>query len=165
MNNRRVFIGLGSNLGDAQDLFNRACDAFIEFSDVVAKSRLFTSKPYGYTDQPDFTNAVIEISTELKVDPLLECMQGIEKLLGKKVIRENGPRCIDLDMLYYGETIMETKVVTLPHPYAHERDFVLLPICDIAPDFIHPSMNKTMAQLLAAIETHYNTGDVREWLA
>jgi 2-amino-4-hydroxy-6-hydroxymethyldihydropteridine diphosphokinase len=161
--NTGIFIGLGSNLGDAVQNFDKACDRLSEHCKIMKKSSLYITKPYGHSDQPDFTNAAIEVESNLKARDLLSYMQKVEKELGKVVICKNGPRCIDLDLIFYGSHVVHDDFIRVPHPDSHLRDFVLLPLCDIAPDFIHPLLNKTMRQLLSEIKSAHHTGSVIDW--
>ena len=99
------------------------------------------SKPYGFADQPDFYNAAAQLSSKLSPLDLLAQLQEVEKQLGKKVVRENGPRVIDLDLLVYGEEVIDQPELTLPHPGILNRDFVLKPLTDLNPMLTHPEWN------------------------
>ena len=143
----KAFIGLGGNLGDVRATFGRALKKIEGFAQVEKISSLYRSKPYGFEDQPDFLNAVARIDTELEPLPLLAALQAIEKDLGKKVLRENGPRAIDLDLLFYDDLVSKSEQLEVPHPGIPERDFVLLPLAELDPDFIHPVLHRSMGQL------------------
>ena len=143
----KAFIGLGGNLGDVRATFKRALKKLEGFAQVEKVSSLYRSKPYGFGDQPDFLNAAALITTELEPLPLLAELQDIENELGKRVIRENGPRAIDLDLLLYGDLVIKGDALEVPHPGIPERDFVLLPLAELDADFRHPGLNRSMRQL------------------
>ena len=164
MSDVRVFIGLGGNLGNPKESFGKAMRLLSESgSTVVEKSKLYRTKPYGYSDQPDFLNAAIEIRTSESPMDLLQTLQQIETKLGKKVVRENGPRLIDLDLLFYGDSEMQKDQLELPHPGITSRDFVLLPLCDIAPDWVHPSTGLTLKKHSDALSETYASGEKETW--
>ena len=152
MASKSVFVLLGSNLGDRELLVNQACKMMGErCGEIVAKSRLYESEPWGFQSEHWFLNQVVELATLLSPDELMSSLLGIEKELGRdRTQPHNGyvSRPMDLDILYYGNDIIDTQMVTAPHPRLHQRRFTLLPLCDIAPDFVHPLMKKTNRQLL-----------------
>ncbi len=158
-----IFLGFGSNLGDAQAQFNAACEELAGVFHLKAHSSLYKTKPFGFTDQPDFTNAVVAGTSELEPLDLLEYMQGIERRLGKRFLHLNGPRCIDLDLLFYGDTVLHQDDVHIPHASAHARDFVLRPLAEIAPDFVHPEKGKTVRELITNLTEIYFTGQQVHW--
>jgi len=133
----RAYIGLGSNLADPVQQVARALDELesIPQSQLVASSGLYRSAPLGPRDQPDYINAVAAIDTRLDAKTLLHHLQAIERQHGRVRDGERwGPRTLDLDLLLYGDEISRDDELTLPHPGAHERVFVLAPLCAIAPD-------------------------------
>ena len=152
MASESVFILLGSNLGERQLLVNQACGMIEErCGKIVAKSRLYESEPWGFQSEHWFLNMVVEIATSLSPDELMNELLSIEKSLGRdRATPHEGyvSRPMDLDILYFGSKIIDTQLVTAPHPRLHLRRFTLLPLCDIAPDFVHPVMQKTNRQLL-----------------
>ena len=152
MASESVFVLLGSNLGDRELLVNQACKMIGErCGEIVAKSRLYESEPWGFQSEHWFLNQVVELATSLSPDALMLSLLDIEKELGRdRTTPHNGyvSRPIDLDILYFGNEIIETQLVTAPHPRLHQRRFTLLPLCDIAPDFVHPTLKKTNLQLL-----------------
>lgn len=147
-----VFVLLGSNLGDRELLVNQACKMLEErCGEIVAKSRLYESEPWGFQAEHWFLNQVVEIRTSLSPDVLMQTLLTIEKELGRdRSMPHQGyvSRPMDLDILYYGKDIIDTEMVTAPHPRLHQRRFTLLPLCDIAPDFVHPLLKKSNLQLL-----------------
>ena len=152
MASESVFVLLGSNLGDRELLVNQACKMMGErCGEIVAKSRLYESEPWGFRAEHWFLNQVVKIETSLSPDALMLDLLAIEKELGRdRTTPHEGyvSRPIDLDILYFGDKIIETQLVTAPHPRLHQRRFTLLPLCDVAPDFVHPILKKTNLQLL-----------------
>jgi 2-amino-4-hydroxy-6-hydroxymethyldihydropteridine diphosphokinase len=150
--NTEIYLGLGGNLGDPPATFQQALKLIGEFAQVTKVSKLYKSKPYGFADQPDFYNAAAQLASDLSPLDLLAQLQEVEKRLGKKVVRENGPRVIDLDLLVYEEEVIDLPELTLPHPGILDRDFVLKPLTDLNPIVTHPawkgqSLQSAMDQL------------------
>ena len=139
--NTEIYLGLGGNLGDPPANFRKALKLIGEFAEVTKVSKLYKSKPYGFVDQPDFYNAAAQLASDLAPLDLLSQLQEVEKQLGKKVVRKNGPRVIDLDLLLYGEEVLDLPELTLPHPGILNRDFVLKPLTDLNPLLTHPAWN------------------------
>lgn len=141
----RAYIGLGSNLADPVQQVARALDELnaLPRSRLVARSGLYRSAPLGPSDQPDYINAVAAIDTQLDAKILLRHLQGIESLHGRVRNGERwGPRTLDLDLLLYGNEISSDAELTLPHPGAHERVFVLAPLCAVASQCIIPGKGR-----------------------
>lgn len=154
--NAEVYLGLGGNLGDPPATFRKALELLTACSKVLKVSKLYRSKPYGFSEQPDFYNAAAQISTRLPPLDLLACLQEVEQKLGKKVIRENGPRIIDLDLLLYGDETLNLPDLQLPHTGILLRDFVLRPLHDLNPTLSHPSwQGKTLETALADLGQSY----------
>ncbi|WP_172123160.1 MULTISPECIES: 2-amino-4-hydroxy-6-hydroxymethyldihydropteridine diphosphokinase [unclassified Devosia] len=132
----RAWLSLGANLGDAPANLAEAVRRIGEADGVavVAQSGMITTKPWGKTDQPDFLNLALEINTALEPVPLLDALQAIEAVMGRERLEHWGPRLIDIDVVAYERLEMDTARLTLPHRYAHERDFVLDPLREIAPE-------------------------------
>lgn len=131
-----AWLSLGANLGDPRTQLAQAIrhiDTHPSIS-VTQQSNVLTTKPWGKTDQPDFANQALTVETSFKPVELLEALLDIELAMGR--VREEvwGPRLIDIDIIAYERLVLETPRLTLPHPYAHERDFVLTPLTEIAPD-------------------------------
>ena len=152
MTSESVFVLLGSNLGDRELLVNQASKMISErCGKIVAKSRLYESEPWGFKSEHWFLNQVVKIETALSPDDLMKELLEIEKELGRdRSVPHEGyvSRPMDLDILYFGNEIIDTQMITAPHPRLHERRFTLLPLCDIAPDYVHPVMKKTNLKLL-----------------
>lgn len=145
-------MGLGSNLGDKQKNIEKAITFFKEESAIQIKkiSRWYITKAVSLPGEthPDFLNSVVELTTDLTPIALLKLAQAIETKMGReKSIKRWQARPIDLDILFYGNQILETPTLQIPHPLLHQRLFVLEPLHEIAPDFLHPIFKKTVAQL------------------
>jgi len=146
-----AYIGLGSNMGDRfANLFD-ALGLLINSSALKKISSVYKTDPQGYREQPDFLNCVVEAETDMDPHGLLRDVKGIEKLMGREINFRNGPRLIDLDILLYGAEVIETDDLIVPHPRLQERAFMLVPMCEIAPDVVHPVLHKTMTELLRGV--------------
>lgn len=144
-----VFLGLGTNEGDRLENLERARRGIADLGTVLHISRVYETAAWGIEDQPAFLNQVLAIHTGLSAVQLLEEVLQIERRLGRERIRKWGRRRIDIDILFYGDRCLETPQLIIPHPFIAERNFVLVPMVDIAPEWVHPRMGKTMVQLLA----------------
>ena len=132
----RAVIALGSNLDEPKANLDLAIALLREATEVIAVSSYHSTKPVGYTDQPDFLNAVCIIESELPAMELLKLLHGIEQSMGRERTIKWGPRTIDLDLIQYGSLLSKADELQLPHPRAHERKFVLEPWLEIEPDAI-----------------------------
>jgi 2-amino-4-hydroxy-6-hydroxymethyldihydropteridine diphosphokinase len=137
-----AFVALGSNLGAPESKVRQAIAALAELPQVqlVAASSLYRSAALGHADQPDFINAVAQLSTELAPQPLLAALLAVEKRFGRERSFRNAPRTLDLDLLLYDAQSIAEPALTVPHPRMHERAFVLAPLLEIAPDCVIPGM-------------------------
>lgn len=153
MHEERVFIALGTNLGKRQSNLRQAREALKPGIRIKACSSIYQTPPWGYEDQPAFLNQAIEVRTDLEPLALLEALKAIEAKMGRLKTFRFGPRLIDLDILFYGQRVVETERLTIPHPRLTERAFVLVPLHEIAPDFIHPVRNETVTALLEKVDT------------
>ena len=144
-----AYIGLGSNLGDREKYVEYAIEMLNATNGITMNvvSEVYETKPVGYLQQPNFLNCVAEISTSLSPYQLLDVCMLIESELQRKRTIKWGPRTVDLDILFYGDLVMAEDRLTIPHPLLHERGFVLLPMRDIAPDFLHPKLNISIKAL------------------
>lgn len=158
-----AFIGFGGNLGEVRATFGKALNEIQDFAQVEKVSSLYRSKPYGFEDQPDFLNAVARITTDLEPGSLLAKLQSIETDLGKHVIRENGPRAIDLDLLFYNDLVLKRDDLEVPHPGIPERDFVLLPMAELDPDFTHPALGRSIKELLGDCSEDHVLDETISW--
>ncbi|HLD93196.1 MAG TPA: 2-amino-4-hydroxy-6-hydroxymethyldihydropteridine diphosphokinase [Anaerolineales bacterium] len=147
-----IYLGLGSNLGDRKAYLDGAVSAMAPAICVRRRSLIYETAPWGYTEQDDFLNMVIEAETELGPKQLLILIKGIEVKLGRQLRFRNGPREIDIDILLYDDLIFEDAGLRLPHPRLHERAFILAPLADLAPDLLIPGEGKTVAECLAVAD-------------
>ncbi|MGD8252041.1 MAG: 2-amino-4-hydroxy-6-hydroxymethyldihydropteridine diphosphokinase [Desulfobacterales bacterium] len=150
-----AYISVGSNLGDKTTNCRLGIDAAdrLEGCRVTGTSRFYRTAPVDYTDQAWFVNAAIRMSTRLSPQTLLERLQAIQTDAGRP--REGirfGPRILDLDILFFGNRIVDSPALTIPHPRLHKRRFVLEPLCDINPDIVHPVLNVSIQTLLSRID-------------
>jgi 2-amino-4-hydroxy-6-hydroxymethyldihydropteridine diphosphokinase len=148
-----VFIALGSNLGDRAENLVRALSALADGVTIRAQSSVRETKPQYVTDQPPFLNMVVRGSTELDPFALLIFLKKIETNLGRKPSRRFGPRQIDLDILYYEDKIVNEADLVLPHPRIAERDFVLLPLAEIAAKYRHPVTGRTTIEMIEVLQS------------
>ena len=152
MENHIVYLALGSNLDDRLANLKQAITALSPQMEVKAKSRVYETPPWGYTEQSTFLNQVIKASTYLEFEPLLKHIKRLEIALGRTPSFKNGPRLIDVDILFYDDLVLNTASLVIPHPHMHERGFVLLPLMDIAPDLVHPVHKKSVREMLASCD-------------
>ncbi len=144
-----VYLALGSNLGDRAENLKEAIASLSPQMVIKAKSHVYETPPWGYEDQPKFLNQVLKVQTYLEPEPLLKHIKRLETALGRKASFRNGPRSIDMDILFYDDLVLNTPILTVPHPRLHERGFVLLPMMDIAPDLVHPVTKKSVREMVA----------------
>lgn len=158
-----AFVGLGSNLGDrAGNLLlgvRGILDAGLE---VTRLSQIYETEPVETFAQPSFLNMVVELGGDALPPPeeLMERLLRIEQALGRTRENAKGPRIIDLDLLLYGDEKCDTRSLTLPHPRLHQRRFVLEPLAELVPRLVHPTLHKTISELLAALD---DVSKVRLW--
>ena len=147
-----AYVALGSNLGDKEANLRRALELLIERGvEIVKTSTFISTEPYGVTDQPTFLNGVCEVRTSLEPLALLHILLAIEQEMGRVRLRHWGERNIDLDLLLYEDVVMDTQELKLPHPDMQNRDFVLLPLAEIAPALIHPTLRKNISELVICL--------------
>lgn len=148
-----AYIGIGSNLGNRQKNCLRAIE-LLEKEGVVIKKRssMYETDPWGVKDQPRFINMAIEIETGLKPKDILRTLKNVERELGREESFKWGPRSIDLDILLFDDLILKEDDLEIPHPLMHERDFVLKPLCEIAPDRIHPLLKVRICDLMRKLK-------------
>jgi 2-amino-4-hydroxy-6-hydroxymethyldihydropteridine diphosphokinase len=149
-----VFLLLGSNLGDREAYLQSAVHHIeTDIAPVVKKSAVYETQSWGKTDEPDYLNQVIELQTDLQPVVILQKILAIEKLMGRKREVKWGSRIIDIDILFYGQAIINEPGLQIPHPELHTRMFTLIPISEIAPDFIHPVIRKSIFQLKSELKS------------
>lgn len=149
MTQNPVLLLLGGNLGDRQAILQQARTLIEQrIAPIVKTSKLYETAPWGVTDQPAFLNQVVQLNTVWHPIDILERILKIEKELGRERRERWGARVIDIDILYYDQLIMQMTHLVIPHPRLHERRFTLVPLAEIAPDFVHSKYQKTNEELL-----------------
>jgi 2-amino-4-hydroxy-6-hydroxymethyldihydropteridine diphosphokinase len=144
-----IFLLTGGNLGDRLEYLQKAYKLIeSKVGTVLEKSSIYETAPWGYSEQQAFLNQVLCITTTLQPMELLQQLLCIELEMGRQRLEKMGPRVIDIDILFYGNQIISTPDLIVPHPRISERRFVLTPLGEIAPDFIHPVLKKTINELL-----------------
>lgn len=147
-----VYISLGSNMGNRLANLKNAVSNLAPQMIVRKKSPVYETPPWGYTDQPAFLNQVVMAETYLEADALLGHLKRLEAALGREPSFQNGPRLIDMDILFYDDIILDSQPLSIPHPRLHQRAFVLVPLNDIAPELVHPVLGKPVSELLLDVE-------------
>lgn len=146
----KIFLLLGSNIEPREEYLAKAVRKIIgSVGNVVERSKIYESEPMGFNSDQNFLNCILIVSSRLSVVEILNKLKIIEQKLGRK--RSSGgysSRTIDIDILYFNNEIIKTKILTIPHPRLHERIFTLIPLAEIAPDFIHPVLNLDSQKLL-----------------
>ena len=152
----KAYVGLGSNLGEREALLRAAIEQLAQLPEtrLGRVSSLYDTAPVGELDQPNFLNAVVQVETALTARQLLWNLLLIERRLGRvrHVAQRYGPRTIDLDLVLFGDQVIDTADLKLPHPEYHRRAFVLVPLAEIEPKLVHPLLGLTAEELLARVE-------------
>lgn len=146
-----VYLALGSNIGDSKANIAKAVKLLTASFKRIKQAPLYASKAVGYTDQPDFLNTAMSGQTDLSPEALLDFIRAIERQIGRTASFRWGPREIDIDIVLYGDLVLKTAELTIPHPQLARRDFVLRPICDLDASLIEPLSGQTVEDLLAKI--------------
>ncbi|MCH2507254.1 MAG: 2-amino-4-hydroxy-6-hydroxymethyldihydropteridine diphosphokinase [Dehalococcoidia bacterium] len=143
-----VYLSIGSNLGFRYSNIRSAILEINKFASLFAISSVYSTKPAGFLAQPYFLNVVCSIKTTMEPLQLLGRIQALESYMGRVPMFKNGPRIIDIDILSYGEVLVDFPQLQIPHPRMHERNFVLTPLEEIEPDFLHPLLRIPVSDLL-----------------
>jgi 2-amino-4-hydroxy-6-hydroxymethyldihydropteridine diphosphokinase len=146
-----VYLSLGSNVGDRAANLSSAIEQLRTLGDVVKISSFYETEPVEFTAQPWFLNCAIKLDTEKMPKQLLAAILNIEQGMGRRRTQKKGPRSIDIDILLFGNSLIDTKGLTVPHPAMHERRFVLEPLAEIAADIRHPVFKRTIRELRDAL--------------
>lgn len=142
-----VYLGLGSNMGSRKGNLDRGLELLSQRVQLGQVSSIYDTAPVGNTQQPRFLNLVCQVNTRLAPMGLLTLVKGIESKLGRTLRERNAPRPLDIDILFYGDQIIKTPKLVIPHPRLEERDFALVPLAEIAPELVHPVSGKTIREL------------------
>lgn len=156
-----VFLELGSNLGKREQHLRRGLDLLAQSLELQKTSSIYETEPWGYLHQPLFLNLVCQASTNLAPEDLLVLCQRVEQVAGRNPTFKYGPRVLDVDILAYGNRIINSPGLVVPHPRLAERAFVLVPMAEIAPEWTHPLLQQTASELLNSVS---GTNGVRLWV-
>jgi len=154
-----AYIAFGSNIGDREENINQALGILKQKIKIIKTSSLYETKPMYLEKQEWFLNGAAKVDTELKPKELLDFLKTTEKKMGRKDVGRNGPRIIDLDILFYEDQILNIDNLRIPHPKIQERAFVLVPLAEIEPNLIHPVYKKSIAELLS--ELKYDKSEIK----
>ncbi len=147
----RVYLSLGSNVGDREDHLRGAITRLESIARVISVSSFYETEPMEVTNQPWFLNCAVKVETTKMPKQLMAAILEMEREMGRLRTMKKGPRTIDIDILLFGDAVVDSPEVTIPHPAMHERRFVLEPLAEIAPEARHPVFKKTVSEMLDAL--------------
>lgn len=149
---KNVYLSLGSNLANRKSNLTRALSLLSDVSKIRRVSPIYQTVPIEFEQQPNFLNMACLLSTSYEPQEFLKVVKRIEKMMGRKKSFKNGPRLIDIDIIFWGNQVISDEHLQVPHPRASQREFVLRPISRISPSFVHPILRKTVTSLLKALQ-------------
>lgn len=149
---KNIYLSLGSNVGSRKTNLLKTLSLISGASEVLKVSPIYQTDPIGFEKQAKFLNMTCLVFTSYEPHDFLKKLKDIEKSIGRQKSFRNGPRLIDIDIIFWDNDVINTKALTVPHPKAAQREFVLRPLARIAPSFVHPILNKTVASLLKSLE-------------
>ena len=154
VNETVAYLGLGTNLGDRKANLKRACNLLSGYPGVrlLRCSQVYETEPWGVTEQPRFLNSAVEVATTLEPERLLDVCKDVEQQIGRQPGIRWGPRLIDLDILLYGNDVVDSPHLEIPHPRLHIRAFALIPLAELAPGAVHPGQGRTIGELARTVE-------------
>jgi len=161
-----VYLSLGSNVGDRESNLRQAIRLLESQGQVVSVSSVYETEPVEFTDQPWFLNCALALETDQSPPQLMAGLLNIEQEMGRRRLQKKGPRIIDMDILLFGDAIVNTPELTIPHPAIAQRRFVLEPLAEIAPEVRHPVWKRTIQELLEALpagQTVRRVANGRDW--
>ena len=147
-----AYLALGSNLGNRASNLKNAIDNLTPQMVVKKKSHIYETAPWGFANQPAFFNQVVRVETYLSPEKLIGHLKRLETALGRVPNFQNGPRLIDMDILFFDDLVLDAEALKVPHPRLHERAFVLVPLNEIGHDLMHPVMKKSVGELLSTCD-------------
>src|SRR5712671_3303692 len=147
----RVYLSLGSNVGDREDHLRGAITRLESIARVISVSSFYETEPIEVTNQPWFLNCAVKVETTKMPKQLMAAILEMEREMGRLRTIKKGPRTVDIDILLFGDAVVDSQEVTIPHPAMHERRFVLEPLAEIAPEARHPVFKKTVSEMLDAL--------------
>jgi 2-amino-4-hydroxy-6-hydroxymethyldihydropteridine diphosphokinase len=148
----RIYLSLGTNLGNREANLEAVKAELPPEVIILDASPIYETEPWGFLDQPDFLNQVLAVETSLKPSELLEHIKGIEQKIGRKPSIRFGPRIVDIDILFFGDQIIQEEDLEIPHPRLRDRAFVLIPLADIDPDLVYPGTDLSISDLLLDVD-------------